>query len=257
MSEDAQAPGGPDDEARDRRPEDVAPDAKVSLGKPHVEPHVEPPVEPLAGPNPWAPPTDARPSHGVGESAGGPVPSSAHDRQTATSFPGAPHPYAAPGAYAVPPPPIAPGGPGQVPYGYGYGHGPGPAHGHGHGYGYPAYPVQGGPGYGWPGMPTGPSNGLGTASLVLGIVAAVGFCLWPVALVCGILALVFGGIGRARARRGQATNAGHALAGIICGAVGVALGIAFLVVFLVLPDSEIDDSGTGGDGFSTSLTAVG
>ncbi|MGW0568095.1 DUF4190 domain-containing protein [Streptomyces tauricus] len=107
-----------------------------------------------------------------------------------------------------------------------------------------------------PGMPMAPSNGLGTASLVLGIVAAVGFCLWPVALACGILALVFGGIGRARARRGQATNAGQALAGIICGAVGIALGIAFLLVFLVLPDSEIDDSGSGDDGFSTSLTAV-
>ncbi|MEW2571123.1 DUF4190 domain-containing protein [Streptomyces liliiviolaceus] len=102
-----------------------------------------------------------------------------------------------------------------------------------------------------------PSNGLGTASLVLGIVAAVGFCLWPVSLVCGILALVFGVIGRGRARRGQATNAGQALAGIICGAVGIALGIAFLVVLLVLPDTEIDDSGTGDDGFSTSLTAVG
>jgi hypothetical protein len=46
------------------------------------------------------------------------------------------------------------------------------------------------------------------------------------------------------------------LAGIICGAVGVALGIAFLVVILVLPDTENDDSGTGGEGFSTSLTVV-
>ncbi|MGC5564590.1 DUF4190 domain-containing protein [Streptomyces sp. FR-108] len=101
-----------------------------------------------------------------------------------------------------------------------------------------------------------PSNGLGTASLVLGIVAAVGFCLWPVALVCGVLALIFGGIGRGRARRGQATNAGQALAGMICGAVGVALGIAFLVVILVLPDTEIDDSGTDGEGFSTSLTTA-
>ncbi|MFD0308524.1 DUF4190 domain-containing protein [Streptomyces sp. NPDC127119] len=108
-----------------------------------------------------------------------------------------------------------------------------------------------------PGMPMGPSNGLGTASLVLGIVAAVGFCLWPVALVCGILAVIFGAIGRGRARRGQATNAGQALAGIICGAVGVALGVAFLVVFLILPDTVIDESGNGDDGFSTSLTAVG
>ncbi|MEU9185032.1 DUF4190 domain-containing protein [Streptomyces sp. NPDC048484] len=149
-----------------------------------------------------------------------------------------------------------------MPYGYGY------EGGHRGGYGHPAYPghgnhgpahaygsAPGGPGYGWPAMP---SNGLGTASLVLGIIAAVGFCLWPVALACGILALIFGGIGQGRVRRGEATNSGQVLAGIICGAVGLALAIAVAVLFLVMPeDSGSGDSGTGGDGFSTSLTVAG
>ncbi|MGW0817159.1 DUF4190 domain-containing protein [Streptomyces viridiviolaceus] len=138
-------------------------------------------------------------------------------------------PFAAPGApggYAqeqpVPPPPIAPDGPGRVPYGY-----PG-------GYGHPGPPGHVGPQgyYGWPGMAPMPSNGLGTAGLVLGIIAAVGFCLWPLAIIVGILGVVFGAIGRGKARRGEATNPGQALAGIICGAAGIALGIGFGVLVI-------------------------
>jgi uncharacterized membrane protein len=80
-----------------------------------------------------------------------------------------------------------------------------------------------------------PSNGLGTAGLVLGIIAAVGFCFWPVSLICGILAVIFGAVGRGKARRDEATNSGQALAGIICGAVGIALAIAFFVLFWFVP----------------------
>jgi len=104
-------------------------------------------------------------------------------------------------------------------------------------------------------MPPVPSNGMGTAGLVLGILAAVVFCLWPLAIVLGVLGVIFGAVGRRKARRGEATNAGQALAGIICGAVGIALGIAVLVIVLVVPDdSGDDDSDGGGDGFSTSLS---
>ncbi|MET9828213.1 DUF4190 domain-containing protein [Streptomyces sp. NPDC006385] len=132
--------------------------------------------------------------------------------------PSAPGPYAAHGEH-VPPPPIAPDGPGQVPYGYpgGHGYAPGPGAG-----GY----------YGWPGMAPMPSNGMGTAGLVLGISSAVIFCLWPVAIVVGILALIFGAIGRGKARRGEATNPGQALAGIICGAAGVVLGLGMLALVI-------------------------
>lgn len=157
---------------------------------------------------------------------------SVHDQQTVTSMPssGMPtppgessaNPFAAPGSgptspvqplapagpfapptasvpYAVhgepvPPPPLAPGGPGHVAYGY-----PGPVQG------YPP-PVMG-PGtggyYGWPGVQAMPSNGMGTAGLVLGIISAAIFCLWPVAIVMGALALIFGSIGRGKARRGK------------------------------------------------------
>ncbi|MES4889092.1 DUF4190 domain-containing protein [Streptomyces sp. NPDC096012] len=135
----------------------------------------------------------------------------------------------------MPPPPIAPDGPGQVPYGY---PGGSPA------YGYPGQPqpVYGAPypapngyaGYGWPGVQPAPSDGLGTASLVLGILASIGFLLWPVALILGILAIIFGAIGRGRARRGEATNPGVALAGLICGVAGIVLVLglfAFAIAF--------------------------
>ncbi|SEE47625.1 DUF4190 domain-containing protein [Streptomyces sp. Ag109_O5-10] len=143
-----------------------------------------------------------------------------------------PNPYAPPAAQqpqsaAVPPPPIAPNGPGPVPYGY-----PGPYPGQA----LPSYPVGPG-GYGgyggWPGMQPMPNNGLGTAAMVTGIISAIGFCLAPVAFVMGVLAIVFGSIGRRRVRRGEATNGGQALAGIICGSAGLVLVVAFVTLIVV------------------------
>ncbi|WP_327318174.1 DUF4190 domain-containing protein [Streptomyces sp. NBC_01235] len=138
-----------------------------------------------------------------------------------------PNPFAPPAqGGAVPPPPIAPDGPGQVPYGY-----PG-------GYGYPPPPHYGGGAagpYGWAGHGAGDSNGMGVAGLVLGIISAVVFCLWPLAIVLGILGVVFGAIGRGKARRGEASNPGQALAGIICGAAGIVLAIGMGVLVIVAP----------------------
>ncbi|MFE4700744.1 DUF4190 domain-containing protein [Streptomyces sp. NPDC056738] len=234
----------------------AAPDTRVSLGKPGPGPRAEL--------DPWAPPEEmASPARTVRGSA---TPPPAYGLPTITSLPGAPapsgpgnpggpwdNPFAPPAARTpypqpspgepVPPPPIAPGGPG-LPYGYGYPQYPGfPAGG--------AYP--GAPGYGWPvGQPM-PSNGLGTAGLVLGIIAAVLFIVWPLAIVLGVLAVIFGLVGGAKARRGEATNAGQALAGVICGAVGLLLAVAvFVLVILYAPDDGGSDTG-GDDGFSTSL----
>ncbi|WP_306333327.1 DUF4190 domain-containing protein [Streptomyces sp. KL118A] len=243
--------------------------------------------------DPWAPPAeDAVPRP---QSAPGPVPGAAseppsvHDQGTVTSMPGAgpapwpgpgpvpsppahphPHPqaaagnpFAAPGE-PVPPPPISPDGPGQVPYGPGqvpFGQGQAPYGYPGNGpQGYPGYPghpgYQGGPGYGWPGMPMAPANGMGVAGLVLGIIAAVGFCLWPLAIVLGILAVIFGAVGRGKARRGEATNGGQALAGIICGAAGIVLGVALLVILIVVPDEDTDLGSRPDDpGYSATLVA--
>lgn len=121
----------------------------------------------------------------------------------------------------MPPPPVAPGGPGA----------PG-------GYGYPGY----GQGYGWPGMPMPPQNGMGTASMVLGILACALFCLYGVvSVVLGILAIVFGIKGRRKAESGVANNHGQAQAGFVMGIIGVILGIAVIVLIAVGITAAIND----------------
>ncbi|MEV8595524.1 DUF4190 domain-containing protein [Streptomyces sp. NPDC052012] len=261
MSDDAQTP--------------ETPQTPVDFGKPTAPgtPGTSPGASGAGGasaagatPDPWAPPTNPAPGpradHGGG--AGGayagpdqtvadnspqpwssptaPAASSVHDQQTLTSFPAmggsapppqpsqpwagpsaqgpAPNPFAPPASSGpVPPPPMAPDGPGQVPYGYpgGYGGAPGQAY------------------YGWTGMAPLPSNGMGVTGLVLGIISAALFCLWPVAIVLGVLGVIFGSVGRAKVTRGEATNPGQALAGIICGAIGLTLGIGFGVLVLATP----------------------
>lgn len=202
---------------------------------------------PSSGAQPWANPVAPPGASGSPFAGPGGTPPNPSSSPSSTG-----NPFAALGGPGepVPPPPISPEGPGQAPYGYGYGY-----------QGQPYYPATpgGGPGYGWPGMPMAPSNGMGTTALVLGIISAVGFCLWPLAIILGILAVVFGAIGRGKARRGEATNAGQALAGIICGAAGIALGVTMFVLVIIAPgllsDSETDYSNPGDDGFSTSLVA--
>ncbi|MEV6553885.1 DUF4190 domain-containing protein [Streptomyces sp. NPDC051597] len=183
--------------------------------------------------DPWAPPEQKVP-----------LSKPVHDQPTVTSMPAAGPP---PAAGPVPPPPTAPGGPGA----------PG-------GYGYPAYPAYTGyPGYGHPGHPghpgwTGmaaPLNGFGTTALVLGILSVVLFCLWGLGIVLGILALIFGFLGRGRAKRGEATNGAQALAGIILGAVGVVVSAVFLglMIWAVTNDEDGDDSTRYDDPFATTL----
>ncbi|MER5531044.1 DUF4190 domain-containing protein [Streptomyces sp. NPDC002677] len=206
-------------------------------------PGAEDGVPPQGWAHPFAAPSDAAPAPPVNPFAapGAPPAPSAYPPPNAYAPP-APSAYAppAPSAYAppappypqsaaVPPPPMAPEGPGQVPYGYPGAPAPGP------GYGYPGQPFPPYPGGygGWPGMQPMPNNGLGTASLVTGIISVVGFCAWPAALVMGVLAIVFGSIGRARVGRGEATNGGQALAGIICGSAGLVLAAGFIVLLVV------------------------
>lgn len=68
-----------------------------------------------------------------------------------------------------------------------------------------------------------PANGLGTTGMVLGIVGAA-LCLVPVVgFVLGLLATVFGGVGLGKANRGEATNKGMAVAGLVLGIITMAV----------------------------------
>jgi hypothetical protein len=217
--------------------------------------------------DPWAPP-DSRVDLGKQSEV---RPPTVHDQQTVTSMPSAdsgsgPIPSAAggfgPPQADVPPPPVAPHGPGHTmmpngPVGpvappagqYGYPAPTPPAAPYG---GYPGYPGYGGqPAWGGP----APANGLGTAAMVLGIVAVVGFCLYGVNIILGILALIFGIIGLGRAKRGEATNRGMAIAGIILGSVGVVLGSVILgfIIWAATNAESDEDFGDSYDPYSTSL----
>ncbi|MFE7673108.1 DUF4190 domain-containing protein [Streptomyces albidoflavus] len=220
----------------------------------------------------WAPPNPAERSPGPAPYGAQPLGAVSGGYAALPAPYGLGNPYAAAApltspapASPVPPPPIGPDGPGPAPVGPPAQHGqaPGPApYGAYHAgpvpppYGPPAaqLPSPYGPGYGagaagypapyahhgW-GWPTGLRNGMGDASLALGIIGLVLFLAFPLAMILGVLALIFGGIGHARARRGEAGNRGQALAGMICG--GVALVLGTLVLALV-----VSTAGEGADG---------
>lgn len=78
---------------------------------------------------------------------------------------------------------------------------------------------------------TGPRNGTGTAALVVAIAGLV-FC-WSVVggIGCGIVAVILGVLGRGRAARGEANNAGIATAGGALGLVAVVASVAFAVIW--------------------------
>lgn len=219
--------------------------------------------QPGGGPrDPWAPP-ESRVE--LGKPAADARPPGVHDQQTVTSMPGVePGTGQIPGAGGgfgppqadVPPPPIAPNGPGQptpMPAGqYGYPAAPvTPAAPYG---GYPGYPGYGGqPAWGGP----APANGMGIAAMVLGILAVCLFCIYGIpSLVLGVLALIFGIIGRKRAQRGEASNAGQALAGIILGSIGIAVGVIIITFFIwlfVQYGDDMEESPYEDDPFAASL----
>ncbi len=77
--------------------------------------------------------------------------------------------------------------------------------------------------------PQHPRNGLGITALVLGIVAVIVSITVIGGILLGIIAIVLGFLGRSRAKKGQATNGGVALAGIITGALALVLSIVLVV----------------------------
>ncbi|MFI8826427.1 DUF4190 domain-containing protein [Streptomyces sp. NPDC053431] len=201
--------------------------------------------------DPWAPPNqDGVELSKSADTPGAAVPPPVHNQPTVASMPGA----------DLPPPPAAPGGgfgqpaaPQQPGYGY---PAPAPAYpGPGYGAGYPG-------GYGQPGWAPGPSNGMGTAAMVLGILAVVlAFCSYGVlGLILGGVALGLGIAAKKKSDRGEATNRGQAIAGITLGSIGLVLGVAgiALIVYLVAHADEWDKGGSSSDEdpWSTSLTVA-
>ncbi len=103
--------------------------------------------------------------------------------------------------------------------------------------GYPPSPHQPYDGYYQePPPPAAPRNGLGTTALILAIVALLFF--WSVigGVVFGAAAVIVGILGRGRAKRGEASNGGVAVAGIVLGALAVVVSLAFIAVWVAIFD---------------------
>lgn len=124
---------------------------------------------------------------------------------------------------APPPPPPHPGQQQQYPYPpqqpYQYGPYPGS---------YPPPPQ--GPYGGYYPMQSAPKNGLGIASLV---VAIVGLLSVFGGILLGVVAVILGVIGRGRAKRGEATNGGVAMAGIVLGVLSIVVSIVAIALTVV------------------------
>ncbi len=117
-------------------------------------------------------------------------------------------------------PPPAAGPPGPYPYAYP----PGPYPGS-----YPPPPMP----YGdYPGMPPAPRNGLGVAALIVAVFALLSCFTVVGGVLLGLLAVILGFAGRARARRGEASNGGMSLAGIILGVFAIIAGFAFVAILV-------------------------
>jgi hypothetical protein len=135
-------------------------------------------------------------------------------------------PSGQPGGYGAPT-----GDPVGPPAGYGA---PQPA-----GYGAPAYGQQ--PGFGSPHGGHMPArNGFGVAALVLGILSLPAAVTVIFGILLGVLAIIFGALGRGRAKKGEATNGGMATAGLALGIAGVVLSL-LLAAFVgsLLSNSDI------------------
>ena len=84
------------------------------------------------------------------------------------------------------------------------------------------------------GPPPAPKNGLGVAALVVAIIALIGSFSVVGGILLGIVAVILGFIARGRAKSGEATNGGVALAGIILGVVSIIAGLAFIAIWVGL-----------------------
>jgi uncharacterized protein DUF4190 len=93
--------------------------------------------------------------------------------------------------------------------------------------GYPPFPSYGV----GPPPPVVLRNGLGIASLVLAVVGLLGVVTVFAPIALGVVAVILGFLGRARAKHGTANNGGVAIAGIVLGGLAVVVGLAFIAIW--------------------------
>ena len=70
-------------------------------------------------------------------------------------------------------------------------------------------------------------KGFCIASMVLGIIALVLFCVWYLSIPCAILAVIFGILGI------KSKGKGMAIAGLVTGSIGLVVSV-LIIIFLVI-----------------------
>jgi hypothetical protein len=95
---------------------------------------------------------------------------------------------------------------------------------------YPPPPPQ--PYAGYPPPLLTPRNGLGIAALILAVLGLL--FSWTIAggIILGLVALIIGFLARGRVKRGEATNGGLAVSGIVLGALAIVLGLVFIPIWI-------------------------
>ena len=81
-------------------------------------------------------------------------------------------------------------------------------------------------------QPIVPGKGLGVASMVLGIVSLVLFCIWYLAIPCAIIGAALGGVAQSKAKAAGVKN-GMAVAGITCSCIALGVAILFLLLGII------------------------
>lgn len=69
------------------------------------------------------------------------------------------------------------------------------------------------------------SKGFSIASMVLGIISIVLFCIWYLSIPCAILAIIFGIVGMKKGGKGMA------ISGLVLGIIAVAI-VGIFVIFV-------------------------
>ena len=80
--------------------------------------------------------------------------------------------------------------------------------------------------------PVQESKGLSIASMILGIVSVVLFCIWYISVPCAILAIIFGAIENKKNKNNKFSKSGF-----ILGIVGVLISIIFIIVTISMSNS--------------------
>jgi hypothetical protein len=98
----------------------------------------------------------------------------------------------------------------------------------------PTAPIVPAPTFAAPPATSASGTNLSLIAMILGIVSIVAIGCVPVGGVAGLAGIVLGIMGSRAADRGESSHRGFALAGIVCGSLGVLLSMAWMGFLVVL-----------------------